>query len=118
MLVGDKGEVTGYELHMGITDVKEEPMFIIENRYVSGPENEGSVRESELTFGTYMHGVFDKPAFRRYFLSFVKHDGKPVERREVEDYDAIIDENLGKLAKVFEDNMDVDALLKIMGAME
>ena len=118
MLVGDKGEVTGYELHMGITDVREEPMFIIENRYVSGPENEGSVRESELTFGTYMHGVFDKPSFRRYFLSFVKHDGKPVERREVEDYDAIIDENLDKLAKVFEDNMDVDALLRIMGAGE
>ena len=118
MLVGDGGEVTGYELHMGLTEVSEDPLFVIENRFVTGPENEGSVRESELTFGTYMHGVFDKASFRRYFLSFVKHDGNPVERRDVDDYDAILEENLVKLAKVFEDNMDVDALLRIMGEME
>jgi adenosylcobyric acid synthase len=115
MLVGDKGEVRGYELHMGLTEVREEPMFVIENRFVTGPENEGSVRESELTFGTYMHGVFDKPAFRRYILSFVNHNGEPVERRDTEDYDSILDENLDKLAAVFEANMDVGKLLEILG---
>ena len=118
MLVGDEGDITGYELHMGMSDVKEEPLFVIENRFDQGPQKEGSVRSEELTFGTYLHGIFDRPAFRKYFLSFVKHDGRPVDTRDTRDYDDIIEDNIVKLAKVFEDNMDIPALMRILGVEE
>lgn len=118
MLTGDGGPITGYELHMGMSDVREEPLFVIENRFDTGPQDEGSVREDEMLFGTYLHGVFDRPSFRRYFLSFVKHDGRPVDTRDTRDYDDIIEENIVKLAEVFEENMDVPALMGILGVGE
>jgi adenosylcobyric acid synthase len=118
LAVGDRGEITGYELHMGISEVHEKQPLVMLDRFHADPVPEGSVREEDLTFGTYQHGIFDKPAFRKYFLSFVKHDGKPVENVETKDYDSILEENLDKLAQVFEDNMDVDRLLEIAGVRE
>ena len=118
MLVDDEGPITGYELHMGMTDVREKPLFVIENRFDQGPQEEGSFRIEELTFGTYLHGIFDRPAFRKYILSFVKHDGKPVDTRDTRDYDDIIEDNIVKLAKVFENNMDIPKLMEILGVEE
>ena len=118
LAVGDGGDITGYELHMGISEVKEKQPLVYLDRFHADPQPEGSVREDELTFGTYQHGIFDKPAFRKYFLSFVKHDGKPVDVSNAEDYDITIEENLVKLAKVFEDNMDVERLIDIAGVRE
>ena len=118
LAVGDGGEITGYELHMGISEVHEKQPLVFLDRFHADPLPEGSVREEDLTFGTYQHGIFDKPAFRKYFLSFVKHDGKKIETVPNDDYDAIIEENLTKLAKVFEENMDVDKLIEIAGVKE
>ena len=117
LAVGDKGEISGYELHMGVSEVHEKPLVML-NRFHADPIPEGSVREEELTFGTYQHGIFEKPAFRKYFLSFVKHDGKPINIESREDYDSILEVNLEKLAKVFENNMDIDKLLEIAGVKE
>ena len=118
LAVGDGGEITGYELHMGISDVREKQPLVYLERFHADPVPEGCVREKDLTFGTYQHGIFDKPAFRKYFLSFVKHDGKPVDTSHAEDYDVTIEENLAKLAKVFEENMDVERLIDIAGVRE
>ena len=118
LAVGDGGEITGYELHMGISDVREKQPLVYLERFHADPVPEGCVREEDLTFGTYQHGIFDKPAFRKYFLSFVKHDGKPVDTSHAEDYDVTIEENLAKLAKVFEENMDVERLIDIAGVRE
>lgn len=117
LAVGDGGVITGYELHMGMSEVNEKPLVMLD-RFHADPEPEGSVREDELTFGTYQHGIFDKPAFRRYFLSFVKHDGKPIDAEAGCDYDEVLEENLDKLADVFESNMDVEKLLDIAGVRE
>ena len=118
LAVGNGGEITGYELHMGISEVNEKQPLVMLSRFHADPIPEGSVREEEMTFGTYQHGIFDKPAFRKYFLSFVKHEGEPVDTSNAEDYDSILEENLSKLAKVFEDNMDVEKLLDIAGVRE
>ena len=115
MLVGEGDEVTGYELHMGMSEVNEKPLFEIGGRFDSGPQPEGSVREDEMLFGTYLHGIFDRKPFRKYFLSFVSHDGRRVDTADTRDYDEIMEENIDKLADVFEANMDVDALMGILG---
>ena len=119
MLVGGGGEVTGYELHMGVTDVRERPLFRMTGRF--GPdagEEEGSVREDEMLFGTYQHGIFDRKPFRSYFLSFVSHDGERPDTSDVRDYDEIVEENIDRLADVFEENMDIPALMRILGVSE
>ena len=33
----------------------------------------------------------DGPALRRYFLSFVRHGGKPADAGDARDYDAVLD---------------------------
>ena len=118
LAVGNGGEITGYELHMGISEVNEKQPLVYLSRFHADPLPEGCVREDDLTFGTYQHGIFDKPAFRKYFLSFVKHNGSSIEFNETDDYDKVLEDNLVKLAKVFADNMDVDKLVEIAGVKE
>jgi cobyric acid synthase CobQ len=103
--------VTGYEIHMGTSEVNEEPIFKIDR--FKDSEMEGSLREKEMLFGTYLHGVFEKPAFRKFFLSFVRHDGMKIDTKDVKDYDDLIEENIEKLATVFEMGLDMEMLMKI-----
>jgi len=112
VLIKTSEPVTGYEIHMGISEVNEEPLFRIER--LSGDETEGSVREKDMLFGTYLHGILEKPSFRRYFLSFVKGGMDVLSSTEPKDYDALIEENIEKLASAFESNADIGKLLKIM----
>lgn len=103
------GPVTGYEIHSGVTEVNEKPLFNIEKFNKNNPE--GSVREDEMLFGTYLHGVFDTVEFRDYFLSFIKGA-----KSKGIDYFKFVDENLDKLADVFENSLDVDKMMDIIGA--
>lgn len=114
VMIDGGGEVEGYELHMGLTVVKEKPLFRI-TTFGRKDETEGSVREDEMLYGTYMHGVFDKPAFRERFLSMVKAGGKEVPAVKGEDYEKTVDRNLDVLADVFEKGMDMDAFMRIVG---
>lgn len=118
MLVGDGGEISGYELHMGMSDIGEQPLFEICNCFDKGPVREGAVRESEDLFGTYLHGIFDKKPFRSHFLSRITHDGRTMDVADVRDYDDILEENLEKLADVFEANMDMGAVMRLLGVDE
>ena len=104
--------VTGYEVHMGDTEIREEPLFRIER--FTGDETEGSFREKEMLFGTYIHGVLEKPSFRRFFLSFVKGGEGILSTSPPKDYDDLIEENIEKLASAFESNMDMEELMKIL----
>lgn len=116
-MVDGGGAVEGYEIHMGIIDpVVERPLFRITSRGRKG-ETEGSERPEEMLFGTFLHGCLDMPAFRERFLSLVKHDGKPVEEKPPADYDAVVEDSLDRLADGFERSVDMDALMRIAGAV-
>ncbi|MDR1690444.1 MAG: cobyric acid synthase [Candidatus Methanoplasma sp.] len=104
--------VTGYETHAGMTEVNEKPLFDIK-RHPSN-ENEGSFREEELLFGTYIHGVFDRPAFRRFFLSYVEGGKDVASRSGMRDYDDLLEENIERLASAFENNMNMEKLMNIV----
>ena len=113
MTIGDHGEIDGYEIHMGITDMNNErPLFKIER--LSGDEDEGSVRESIKLYGTYLHGVFERPAFRRYFISAMKKGTKVESSKPSMDFRESEDLNLDKLADGFEKNMDMKAFDKLL----
>lgn len=68
--------VRGYQVHMGHTRrVNERPCFQVhspptgDNRAVQVSEHDGAVRSDGLVWGTYIHGVFDEPGFRRVWLN-------------------------------------------------
>ncbi len=76
--------VRGYHIHMGITRRrKERPCFHITRTVrnqagltvacVDEEDNlDGAIRNDELVWGTYIHGVFDEPDFRRTWLNRIR----------------------------------------------
>lgn len=114
MLIGDMGPITGYELHMGVTDVKEKHLFNIVNRIEYKGFEEGSYRLEDKTYGTYLHGIFDKPAFRKYFMSLINHDDKKTVTESSMDYDDVIEDSITKIAASFKENLDMNALMDIL----
>jgi len=76
--------VRGYEVHMGVTRrMNERPCFTICSRTAQGQNvqssttmseqsYDGAVRNDGLVWGTYIHGVFDEPEFRRDWLNRVR----------------------------------------------
>ncbi len=117
MLVGDRGRITGYELHMGMSEIHEEPLFELDD-FRKGPQREGAVREDEMLYGTYLHGIFDKVPFRSHFLSRVEHEERRVDVSCTRDYDDVVDENLDILADTFERNLDMAAIMRMLGVDE
>ena len=101
------GKVRGYEIHMGTTEAKRlAPLFKLTDQ--DGEHLEGGWDECSKVFGTYLHGVFDLPSFRRYFLDLIE----PMERSgEGRDYDSVIEENLDLLAETVAEAMDMDRFL-------
>ena len=97
-----------------MSDVHERPLFRIRNCVDKGEVEEGAYKEKEMLYGTYLHGIFDKKPFRSFFLSHVVHDGERFDTSNVLDYDDVLEDNIERLADVFEDNMDIDALMGIL----
>lgn len=68
--------VRGYEIHMGITHrFSSSPCFTIEKRKAeaqSESSSDGAISTSGLVWGTYIHGVFDEPGFRRAWLNRIR----------------------------------------------
>jgi len=56
--------VGGYEIHHGQTDGKSLPPTVVRE----DGEHIGAGLESGLTWGTYLHGIFDSDGFRRWFI--------------------------------------------------
>ncbi len=105
-----EGEVRGYEIHMGATESKESPLFLL--RSDRGVRGEGSISPDGMVMGTYVHGLFDRPSFRSRFLSLAGNSGS----RSVIDYDAAVEESLSRVARTVEEHLDIDTMLKIMEA--
>ncbi len=73
-----KGELAGYEIHMGRTyfangTIKIKNAFMIFER--SGEkvmDNGGAVSSDGNVIGTYIHGIFDNDGFRHAFLDYIR----------------------------------------------
>jgi len=95
------GEVSGYEIHMGIT---ESGM----NREAF--EGDGRVSDDGLVFGTYLHGLFLNPSAVNALLSYLfARKGlpfTPISETESDPYDV--------LADLFEQHVDMDAIVALL----
>ena len=108
-------EVSGYEIHMGRTQNAGHvrPMFHVRaegGRTVS--RMDGGRSESGLVWGTYIHGVFDAPAFRRQFLNTLRkrRSWAPL-RAEIR---ASNQGGLDSLAEIVRENLDLPLLQHIL----
>ncbi len=69
--VFDAEMVRGYEIHMGLTSRRQGgPCFRILDE--GGDREDGAVSPDGLVWGTYIHGVFDDPSFRRTWINRVR----------------------------------------------
>ena len=99
-------EVSGYEIHHGRVRHCGEPLFRV------GDDTEGC--RIGATLGTSWHGVFESDDFRRAFLAWVAAerglDWSPGEQS----FAAVRDAQLEKLGDLIADNVDRDALMRLI----
>ena len=95
------GEVTGYEIHMGMT----EP-----GRDREALHGDGRVSEDGLVFGTYLHGLFQNPSAANALLLFLykkkKMPFEPIPLCNEDPYEV--------LADLFERHVDMDAVQSLL----
>jgi adenosylcobyric acid synthase len=97
--------VAGYEMHVGRTTGADtsRPFAML------GQTADGAMNGDGRVFGTYLHGVFSAPTFRRQWL------GRFGVTSNGHDHRQIVDAALDSLADHLEDHLDMAALAKIAG---
>jgi adenosylcobyric acid synthase len=80
ILTGVEDPIRGYYIHLGATERgKDSPCFRVSFQqdspgpgHSTGASLDGAVNHNGLVWGTYIHGVFDQPAFRRAWLNRIR----------------------------------------------
>jgi len=95
------GEVSGYEIHMGMTDPGSDREALCGDGRVSG---------DGLVFGTYMHGLFLNPSAANALLSYLYVKKglvyEPIPENGPDPYE--------ELADLFENYIDMDAIRRML----
>ncbi|MGL6098334.1 MAG: cobyric acid synthase, partial [Fusobacteriaceae bacterium] len=112
-LKGDSGlleglgaiSIEGYEIHQGVTS----------GAAISATDDDRLVATVKNNiFGTYLHGIFENSQFTNFLLNKIR-ERKGLEKREsnisFEDYRL---GELDKLEAIFRENIDLNAIYKIM----
>jgi adenosylcobyric acid synthase len=109
-------EIGGYEIHMGRTvrgkDTK--PWLRITDEQGRATERyDGCISEDENVAGTYVHGLFDAPGFRREFLNRLRlsRGWEPLAEQTVPAREAALD-SLAELVRKHLDCRLLDDILK------
>ena len=96
-------EVTGYEIHMGVTSFGGEPAF----------GDDGAVAENGIVIGTYLHGIFDNENFRDAFLDYL-YEQKGIEPGKARGA-AQKGSGFQELAKAVEAHLDMEKIWRMLG---
>ena len=100
-ILSSMGEVTGYEIHMGLTEPG------TDREAFSG---DGRVNTDGLVFGTYMHGLFLNPSAANALLTYLfAKKGlpfTPIPAERADPYDT--------LASLFEEHVDMEAIIALI----
>jgi adenosylcobyric acid synthase len=110
---GNGQPVAGYEIHMGFTEPLEDLEPAIRT---DGGGREGACSPDGRLWGTYLHGLFDEPFFRRAFLEKLAPDRYgPGENDSQYTIDEYKDRQYDLLAEHFEAHLDMNTLMQILG---
>ncbi|NLI12678.1 cobyric acid synthase [Pelotomaculum propionicicum] len=124
LLNGARGcRITGYEIHMGRTELAAgtNPAFRVNKssgREVSAPD--GAVSGDGLVFGTYIHGIFDEDQFRRCLINNLRRK-KGLEPLSINSSMTAVEQrnrDFDKLAAVVRGSLDMDKIYHLLGLPE
>ncbi len=103
-------ELRGYEIHHGLTSGQGAlPAVIREDG-----NGLGYISDDGCVLGTYLHGLFDADAFRRWFIDDLRKRRGLLPLKEIQAaFD--IEPALDRLADIVRENLDVDAVYRAMG---
>lgn len=121
-----QGLVRGYQIHMGVTRrVNERPCFRLRRHSVlseDGPQSfaahteevDGAIRHDGLVWGTYIHGVFDEPGFRRAWLNRARERKGllPLDNHTSKSVTACLQGEIDRWADHLSRNVDLSCLLR------
>ncbi|MFO7594257.1 MAG: cobyric acid synthase [Pseudomonadota bacterium] len=93
--------VTGYEIHMGVSEgaALERPLVRLENGC------DGAISEDNQVIGTYLHGLFDHPEATQALLHWAGH-----KEASGLDYFALREREIDRLADMMEARLDLSRL--------
>jgi adenosylcobyric acid synthase len=116
---GDRGELAGYEIHMGrsVSGGEAKPIFRIVLREGKPVDVEDGLSQPDgRAWGTYIHGVFDNDAFRNMFLEDVgRRAGKTLARASTPfSFRPFKEEQYDRLAQLVREHVDVGRILDIL----
>jgi adenosylcobyric acid synthase len=108
-------KITGFELHEGTTILTGSlPLFKIK-KGIGNNENstfDGAVEGNVI--GTYFHGLFHNFNFRREFLNYLREKKGLETYQGVDPYETTKDYNIEKLAKIVEENINMEFVDKLL----
>ncbi|PRY64004.1 adenosylcobyric acid synthase (glutamine-hydrolysing) [Vreelandella songnenensis] len=106
VLAGDTAQVTGYEIHNGVSrgPALEKPLFDL------GTHQDGAISEDRQVLGTYLHGLFDHAQACQALL---KRLG--LAEALLVDYLAHRERELDRLADTLETHLDISEILSLVG---
>jgi adenosylcobyric acid synthase len=114
--------VTGYEIHMGISNrLSGLPCFEIvdrQGRDGDEPSVEGIVSKDGMVWGTYIHGVFDQPGFRRMWLNRLRQRKglRPLDVSVSEAVSRRLGSAIDRWATHLEQHVNLQPILSCLGA--
>ena len=110
--------VTGYEIHNGVTVVAPgvASAFLVTNGGVAPARPDGAINAAGNVAGTYIHGLFDDPGFRRALIAAVAAASGllPADGPAAPSLDEVYD----RLAGHVRSSLDINRIYRIAGLRE
>ncbi len=110
--------VTGYEIHMGQTTLKNQakPFAKITKRLKRKVDVlDGAINEEGNVLGTYIHGIFDNVEFTREILNKIREDkGLDKIDSEIKSFDEFKEMEYKRLATLVRESLDMDKIYGII----
>ncbi|QGH21731.1 cobyric acid synthase [Clostridium butyricum] len=105
--------VSGYEIHNGISKIGKKAVPFIKD---TDGVVIGVCNEERTIAGTYLHGIFDSEDFINSFVRGLKtsNDISISEEKLIERVNEYKEKEYDRLAKIFEENIDMDKINKIL----
>lgn len=123
-------EVWGYEIHHGETRLLKDPprgkgegkdaLSVLAVVETDKGDIIGYTTEDHAVWGTYLHGIFDAPGFRRWFLNQLRRrKGLEIlspskENDEEGQEDLVLEAAFNRIARIFRETTDIEAIYRAM----
>ncbi|MBT8345399.1 MAG: cobyric acid synthase [Desulfofustis sp.] len=105
----ESGEkIVGYEIHHGKTSGNRHPVLQFENGMTCG-----SRTADRRIWGAYLHGIFDRDKFRRWFIDLLRVQ-KNLAPKGKEGASYNVDKSLDELAELVRSSIDVEKIYQLM----